>query len=109
MLTPAESKSQTEDHAAGAPGAAAGRGSVAQDANDTGIKVECFDLEVGEESDACAIGRPEGVDATVSAGDGAVCAGAERMQVKFAPGAKDERSAVGRDRGLLSEIAFDFE
>jgi hypothetical protein len=54
-------------------------------------------------------GRPEGVDATVSAGDDAVCAGAERMQVKFATGAKDERSAVGRERGLLSEIAFDFE
>ena len=73
------------------------------------LRSSVFDLEVGEESDACAIGRPEGVDATVSAGDDAVCAGAERMQLKFATGAEDERSAVGRERGLLSEIAFDFE
>jgi len=31
------------------------------------------------------------------------------MQVKFATGAEDERSAVGRERGLFSEVAFDFE
>src|SRR5580704_7857188 len=31
------------------------------------------------------------------------------MQVKFAAGTENERSAVGRERGLLSEVAFDFE
>jgi len=98
-----------QDDAAGTPGATTGSGGVAQDANDAGSEVERFDLEAGEESDTCTIGRPEGIDGTVSAGEHAVCSGAQRMQVKFATGAEDERSAVGRERGLFSEVAFDFE
>src|SRR5580700_10383217 len=98
-----------EDNAAGAPGATAGSSGVAQDAYDAGIEVERFDLEVGEETDTRTIGRPERVDGTASAGEDAVRTGAERMQVKFAAGAENERSAVGRERGLLSEVAFDFE
>src|ERR1035438_5173686 len=58
-----------EDNAARAPGATAGSGGVAQDANDAGIDVERFDFEVGEETDTCTIGRPEGIDSTVSAGE----------------------------------------
>jgi hypothetical protein len=98
-----------QDDAAGTPGATPGRRGVAQDANDGGVEVERFDLEVGEEPDTGTIGGPEGIDAAVSAGEDTVCAGAERVQVEFATSAEDERSAVRRESGLLSEVAFDFE
>ena len=98
-----------EDDATRAPGATAGSGGVAQDAHDAGIDVQRFDLEVREETDTCTIGRPEGIDGAMSAGEHAVGAGPERMQVEFATRAENERSPVGRERGLLSEVAFDFK
>jgi hypothetical protein len=79
-----------EDDAARAPGATAGRGRVAEDANDAGSEVERFDLKVGEETDTGTIGRPEGIDTTVSAGEDAVCAGAQRMQIEITTSTEDE-------------------